>query len=543
MADAAASNYTNIQQPALQLQVQPPDPAMSQIPLSVPKGNPMDVTGGSSPSIGPSTVSNPLSLLSSFADTQQKLNQVKLFNQTLAARQRAGQIMATAPDTATGLAEMQKDPQVSAFVPEIAQTVASTQNSILQNQGTVQTQATDAYHLLMSGLPAVLQDKTAWPALANSVLAITSPAARPAMQQALKDWQSFLTDPELDSKGNPVPVTLDKQNQRLSGVIIANGQGDSVNRILAQPGTETVGGAVVPVTTTPAQGGVHGEAPGTIAEVPGRQASPGSGGGPAPAGGLVDSAVGPLKVGSSPSLGSGLLGQQSLSPAQQAAATARAADWNGSELHAFQNAQMTSGLLDQMGADFDAMVKAGGWQVPGAAANLRQSFTGALNTFYQGLGQKPPFDATAQAAEENLTKNTRTMGLTVLTTMLGNQREAAQTIHDITQAVPSINNSYLGGKILIDTLGAANQRNIDRRNFENAWQARNQGNLQGADEAFNEQAPMTQYTDAVLAKYGLGPSGFETLPALENAARLGYISPKQAADIAREKNFALPKGQ
>lgn len=499
----------------------------------------LDVAGGSKPSfpgVGDAAY-NPLGLIGNIADTQSKINQLKLFNQTFQARQKAGQIMATAPDIASGAKLMAADPDVSAFAPELATQAAATNNALTAAQGAVQGQGFDAFTNTVKMLPSVLQDPGQWPALVNSTLALTSPAARPGVANSLSYLQQALTSPMPDGS----PVTQGEQQKRIAGWTIAGGMGDAIPRILGTPAAPAIGGATVPGIIAPAQGGPGQQPPGSF--------TPAGGNGPsatnAPggqSGGFQLSDGTPLQIGSSPHIGTGVLGQTALSPAQAEAATDRMKDWSGPELRTFQNAQLNQGYLAQMGADFDQMTKSGGMQVPGAGASFRTSFTNAINTLYQGLDEKPPFDPTTQAAAENMVKNTRTMGITLLTTLLGNQREAAQTIHNIQQSVPSIDNSYLGGKLLIDTIGAANQRQIDRRNFENAWQAKNQGNLQGADESFNAQAPMTDYTNKVLDKYGLSPEGFKDLGSLENAARLGYLTPAQAAAEAKRQGFKLPSG-
>lgn len=504
----------------------------------------LDVVGGGS---GPAQAGyqpiNPLATVQNFTEVQKNLNDLRQFQQVFSARQKAGQIIATSPDIDSATAALLVDPQVMGFNPEAAANLASTNNILTQQAGQVAGQKRDSFHQLLSGLPSVIEDPGQWGTVADTAIGLATPQARAGVAAAANALRSSL----LDGLPSDPAAAQAEMRKRVSGWVIANGAGEALPQLFGanvQPG---VGGATVPGRVAPVQGGLNGEPAGSVSLVPGggQSGNPLSMQQPASGSSSFKLADGtPLKIGSSPTLGvSGLGGQNALSPAQQAAATSRMTEWNGPELHAFQNAQMTSGLLQQMGADFDSMAKAGGLQIPGAMGGLRNSFANTVNTIYQGLGEKPPFDPEAVGAAENLVKNTRTMGLTVLTTMLGNQREAAQTIHDITQAVPSIDNSYLGGKLLIDTLGAANQRAIDRRNFENAWQAKNQGNLQGADESFNQQAPMTGYTSKVLAKYGLGPNGFESLPALENARRLGYLTAKEAADIARDKGFKPPGAQ
>jgi len=232
-----------------------------------------------------------------------------------------------------------------------------------------------------------------------------------------------------------------------------------------------------------------------------------------------------------------------MSAAQQANAETLQKEFSDSGLRAFNNATATLGSLNYMTQDLDALAKAGGLLQPGTGAAWRTAVAKGINTMAEMAGLKDVFDPKAVSAIDAFNKETNRMGLTVLTTMLGNQREAAQTINNITtKAVPGIDNTFMGGKLVIESLKATTQRAIDQRNWENAWQARNQGNLNGADEAFNAAHPAQDYANAVLARFGMTPKGFASPAALKAAVANGFMTPKQAAGIGREQ-FPDFKGQ
>ncbi len=241
----------------------------------------------------------------------------------------------------------------------------------------------------------------------------------------------------------------------------------------------------------------------------------------------------------SPSVGKGVGGLNLLSASQLDEAKTLQDDYAGPERKAFENANTTMGLLTEMDRDFDTMAKGGGFLVPGSGAKFRSSLAKFANTVGQMVNKDgaPLFDPSKVASIENLTKDTRRMGLTVLTTMLGNQREAAQTISNITQAVPDIENTYLGGKLLISSIKAATQRAIDQRNFENAWQAdpRNQGNLTGAIEAFNKAHPAQDYAAKVMDSFGLDATGFKSPQSVIQAVQQGYLTRTQASKILHDQ--------
>jgi len=123
--------------------------------------------------------------------------------------------------------------------------------------------------------------------------------------------------------------------------------------------------------------------------------------------------------------------------------------------------------------------------------------------------------------------------------MLGTQREAAETIKNITtKGTPSINNSYLGAKLIIESNRMAAQRLIDEHDFRNAWMAdpRNKGNLQGADVAFNNKFPASSYMNKVLEEFGLDGAGkFRSPEAILSAYSRGLLTPNQAKDLVRRQ--------
>ncbi len=567
MADSAPSMYTPVLAPTQGLTV-PPAQIDTRIPAQTgPTVSPLDVVGGRNPGLG--QPSNPLELVNNMAATQQKLNEVKLFNQTFAARQKAGQIMATAPDVQTGLAQMQKDPQVSAFAPELTASVVSTLSSLTSQQGEVQRQGFDAFTNVVKGLPAVIEDPGQWKPLVQSTLALSSPQARPGLEKSLGYLQEALTAPGPDGQ----PVSKAEQVKRLAGWSIAGGMGGAVQQVLGTPGQLDLGGQVQPGMVTPSQGGPNGEPAGGFTPsgqpvqktlAPQLPAGPGGvtmapvggqyGTGGAEPSGPVETPQAHTLAGDgkplvpegvemrSPAVTTGLGGMKVLSPAQQAAAVHQQDEWATVGLRSFNNANQTMGLLSEMDRDYDTMAKGGGFLVPGTAADLRGSFAKLVNTVGQITGDKPEFDPSKVGSIEQFQKDTRRMGLTVLTTMLGNQREAAQTINNITEAVPGMNNTYLGGKILIGSIRAATQRAIDQRNFENAWQAQNQGNLTGAEEAFNAAHPAVDYANQVLASFGLDKNGFQSPQAVLGAVQNGYLTRTQAAGILK-KEFPAGPGQ
>jgi hypothetical protein len=526
---------------------------------------------------------NPLGTISNFANIQNQLNQNRMFQQTFAARKRAGEIISSAPDADTAVKNLQADQSVSAFYPEILNNMrqfeqttadigrlhAETAKASADTLGTLQKTAFDGLHAALGfGIPAVVNDpsEATWKATIDPILANMSPAARATNAAILDSVKHSILDGLPDD-----PVERKKTASRRAGAI-GLGSGVTPEVLAAETGvTSNVqqGNQITPTTKlsplfgggeTPSGpafgvgspagfhdvGGVPVAAPGLPGNVSGSTNALGAtppGAAPASSGASAGSSAGsPVPLGvagngellvlppdaKSPSSGTNPMGMQVLNPTQRKNADELMTEFSGSGLRAYQNANSTLGSLVSMSADLDTMAKGGGFLSPGSGAQFRADVAKAFNTMADMAGMKERMDPDKIAAVDAFNKETNRMGLTVLTTMLGNQREAAQTINSITtRAVPGIDNSYMGGKLVIEGLKATTQRAIDQRKWENAWQAKNQGNLNGAAEAFNSAYPAESYAHAVLDKFGIGPKGFRSPQAIVDAVAAGYMTPAQ----------------
>lgn len=185
-----------------------------------------------------------------FAEVQNTLNQNRLFQQTFAARQRAGQIMAGAPDTETGLEAIQHDPLASAFAPELVNLARENQLALIRYQGEVQTQATNGLDAVIKSLPAVMADPSQWGAIVSARLATLSPAARKQDAPAIESLRRGLTD-DLPSDPDNAKKLF---NQRLSGLMLGVGvTPETINGILGTPIILDLIGQKIPGLHLPSQ--------------------------------------------------------------------------------------------------------------------------------------------------------------------------------------------------------------------------------------------------------------------------------------------------
>ena len=111
-----------------------------------------------------------LAALAPFLELQQRAQQTQMTAQTMAARARAGQIIAAAPDLGTGLQNLQKDPAM-AYVPDVVNTLRQAQSFQVQSGGEIAKQnrdAIDAYY--KSAVGPAMSDPSQLDALTTATL-------------------------------------------------------------------------------------------------------------------------------------------------------------------------------------------------------------------------------------------------------------------------------------------------------------------------------------------------------------------------------------
>lgn len=234
-------------------------------PFQVDPSIPLSAVGAGKPPAPVESMLNPTGggggggLAGGLLDTMGKMNQLRLFQQTFAAKQRMGEILASSPDAEAGWAEIMKDPQVAPFAGEAFQAWRAGQLSYTQQQGAEQTQATDSFHNFLMNIPRLMQNPGEWDSVVNSSLALTSPASRPRVAAAMDAFRKGLTD------GLPSDPVLARRelNKRLSAAMVTlPGGNEAIQGVLGKPETKESGGSLIPGVTAPVQGGISGEAPG-----------------------------------------------------------------------------------------------------------------------------------------------------------------------------------------------------------------------------------------------------------------------------------------
>ncbi len=157
------------------------DPA---IPLAAGQGNSM--LGG-----------NPMGMFQGFAQIQNMLNQNRMFQQTFAAQNAAGEIMATSPDMATALQRMQGS-GMGAFMIPTMNAVREYQKTTAELAGAYQTQSNSGMEAYSKGLAAVYANpgnaEELWNEAAVRGMANLSPEAKAGAAPYIKAGQQAIFD-------------------------------------------------------------------------------------------------------------------------------------------------------------------------------------------------------------------------------------------------------------------------------------------------------------------------------------------------------------
>lgn len=529
------------------------DPSIS---LGVTGGNSGMATAGAVPA------QNPLALAGTYADVQNKLNTNKAFQLELQAKQKLGQIMATSPDIPTAIQRAQQDPSVSAFVPDIVQTITGTENTLQQYKGQVQTQTKDAFEHAASMLPGLVVDpKGATAGIEAWVNSIPDPSIKATVSKNINHILEAVDDPGLNLEGRKKAIT--------AAAVGIPGALEAMNKFWAQPVITDRGDVLQPGTVQGPIPTIGGRAPGSIQNAgnalskglpPGVYSPEGmvsggkyGSGGPNGVGATtispgVDSAVA-NKIGAdgkplippgvsmdSPPVDRSSFG---VPVGPQAASIAEMQKkWAGAETEAYQNSGILLGQIGEMKHNLTQLESGKGMLAPGSGAEFRLGVAKLGKLVEDVTGADLGVNKEKIANAEDAMKLTQRLGISYLTSVLGSQREAAETIRNITEkGIPGIQNTYLGASLMMDMIESVAKRSMEEHEFRTVWQARskNRGNLTGADIAFNQAHPATDYIKQGLEKYGLTESGFKDRAALDAALAKGLITAEQAEVIRKNK--------
>lgn len=529
--------------------------------------------GGNTPAPQPPNVLGAYSTIMQLQNQQIQLTQAKA---QLAARQKLGSIIAAAPDFDTGLAQAAADPGVAGFGGEPLAQLQAMRSTMVGVQGQQQNQAQTALGAVIKGSASAVRDPSQLGALIQSQLAGLPPEVQARAKPMVGSWVHSLTD---GLPSDPQAASLEMQKRILSGVAGAGVSSDAFSNILGTPTTRQTGNTVVSgVQGTALDNGAfsggnalgigqpagYHDVNGQVVALPGVAAGGNALGGgsavgvPQGRGGPPQGAqmapgnttqgngapsVGwtgqPFQIGRVAFSGRDALGNGVLNPPDQQNDQELQKTYATEGRTQFDAANNTLGNLETLDKSYDKLALGGGkFLTPGALSDARLGLARLANTMAQVTGVNVPFDASSVASAEDFNKVAGQLVQQATKQAYGQSHVAADTIHGVTQTVPQLSNSYLGGKLLVGGLQATSQRILDQRAFEQQWKAQNNGRLIGADESFNRQFPASSYADKVLSAYGMDATGhFNSLEDVVPLVAKGLLTKEQAIAIAKSQKL------
>ena len=519
--------------PTISLNVRPPDPG----PLA---GNPLQT----------------YQTLTGIANTQQEMqnrqlemqtrqNQIAQFNAQFGAMQKAGKLIAGAPDWDSAIKAIQSDPD-AAFMLPTANLIREQMNTAAEiklreaqtgEAGARTTEAltgagrnvaetnkigVDTGQSVLNGLVKYLVGASNDPKSAGTKAAEYLGALPGAAAQNILPTAKALVG-SLDTS------SPDAFRKDLAARLIGAGMGDAIPALLGGTSVQT-GPSGVPTNFRGAPGLPLPGAPAGPGDIPtsnGAAATPAPPADTAKLSGLGTPLYAPIATaGPRVSTGTDLAG---------GAAKDLQTQHYGKGREVYQSALAASATLTDMDRALDALAADGGLATPGAGGSVRAAMANAINTMSQQLGGKPVVDPTSVGWAQLLQKDTAHLGFSTASLFLPGQEKAAQTIETSIDAVPGINNSVLGGKLLVASRQMAVQRAKDWYEFEDKWIA-DRGDARRADVEFNKAFPPEDYAKKVLDQYQIGTDGkFTNRQAVVDQFKQGYLTAAQAKRILDEQ--------
>lgn len=135
-----------------------------------------------------------LARLGALVDVQQKIQETRMKGLELLGRQRAGEILAGAPDLKSGIDALAKDPLVGGFANEVTSTMQSVQASMTSAASTEQAMALSGLDAVLKGAFGAINDPAMFTPLTTAFAETLAPQSREAVMKALPNLQAAFFD-------------------------------------------------------------------------------------------------------------------------------------------------------------------------------------------------------------------------------------------------------------------------------------------------------------------------------------------------------------
>lgn len=152
--------------------------------------------------------------------------------------------------------------------------------------------------------------------------------------------------------------------------------------------------------------------------------------------------------------------------------------------------------LDQQDQNIKALNQSR-WTSTGSLNDLRMGLSKDVNSILTPLGLSPIVDPTKVASWEDAAKVQKQLAF-AQARMMGS-REAASVVNMSLSATPGGENTEQGYRAVSAGYHEMNYREGDLYSFQNQWAQTHNGNLIGAEAAFNKQFPPEMYGDRAIS--------------------------------------------
>lgn len=161
----------------------------------------------------------------------------------------------------------------------------------------------------------------------------------------------------------------------------------------------------------------------------------------------------------------------------------------------YEHALNTKSSMAQIESALNTLNNGASWSTTGPMAPHVQQFARMWNQFAAtwGASKDVMFDPNKVAEGELATKLSKVAGMQLTNSMFGRSHEAASIVQSAQSAVPGLNNTPNGAKVVLNSIREGAQYLIDKHTFENNWYFQHKGNMVGADVAFAQENPPEKY--------------------------------------------------
>lgn len=162
----------------------------------------------------------------------------------------------------------------------------------------------------------------------------------------------------------------------------------------------------------------------------------------------------------------------------------------------YGKAQNLMGQIDQIEHENETL-NSSGWSSTGTGANAKLNAAKSINSLFTSFGIAPPIDPERVASWEGYNKQTIRAGFELARTLGGHSAEGV--VQSSVSAVPNVENTYFGSKVITNSIRQTIQREIDMYRYSLDYAKTHNGSTFGAEDEFNRKFPPKFYSQTAIA--------------------------------------------